>query len=190
MGRNPEDRVCEQWALKWPTTLCCFVLFLHCSWLPKKYILGIRNQNKTINHRHFFKYIFYWGADLCTDQPRLLVSMCITFKSCLPAATLAPPTSPRHTLLISVWHRWRSYRQLMCERVRPMPVALSHCSPCGPFALHFCQMCNIYLLLSRLWFCSEAYMTLVDMQLVILSSLVRRGWQTNSCRAGTLKTQL
>lgn len=147
-------------------------------------------SKKTINHRHFLKYIFYWGADLCTDQPRLLVSMCITFKSCLPAATLAPPTSPRHTLLISVWHRWRSYRQLMCERVRPMPVALSHCSPRGPFALHFCQMCNIYLLLSRLWFCSEAYMTLVDMQLVILSSLVRRGWQTNSCRAGTLKTQL
>lgn len=136
-------------------------------------------------------FLFPWEADLYTDQPLLLFSMCITFKPCLPAATLAPSTSPLHTL-VSVWHRWHSYRQLMCERVRPMPVALSCCSPCGSFTLHFCQMCNIYSLLSHLWFCSEAYMTLVDMLLVILSSLVRRGWQTNSCHAGTdtvLKTQ-
>lgn len=99
-------------------------------------------------------------------------------------ANISPEMLAGATLCVSVWHRWHSYRQLMCERARPMPVALSRCSPHSPFTLHFCQMCNIYSLLSCLRFCSEAYMTLVDMLLVILSSLVRQGWQTNTVVQG------
>lgn len=163
--------------------------------LLQKYCFWKQKSNQAHQSQAIFTFFFFflvskggWRLDSYTDRPWLLFSMCITFKSCLAAATLAPPTSPRHTLLFSMWHRWHSYRQFMCERVRPMLVALSPCSLCSLFTLHFCQMCNIYSPLSRLWFCSEAYMTCVDMLLVILSPLVRREWQTDSCHARTGKT--
>lgn len=110
------------WPAKWTFLLHSTDLWLHLdfflAWwliLPQKYFFKkITNQNKPINHRHvvFFHYERRRKKvpNLYTDQPQLLYSMCITFKSCLLAATCAQLTSPQHTLFISVWNRWHSYR--------------------------------------------------------------------------------
>lgn len=184
MGRNPYDRIMINNAFNWPTNSFCFVFF-HWSWLIcVRHVF--RNQKSILGHQSqpcwFLLFFFFlWGAVLYTD---LLFSMCITFRSSLPAATLAPPTSPRHMLLVSVWHRWHSYRQLMCERVRPMPVALSCCSPRGPFTLHFCQMCNTYSLLSLQWGLHDSCRHAAGYTVLTCQA----GMPDQLC-AGTLKTQ-
>lgn len=84
------------------------------------------NNNRKRTQKKKKKYIIQ-SSHIHTVTSQHLLSLQVyhftPFKLCLQVAALTPPTSPQHTIhppITSVWHRWHSYGQLTCERLRLM----------------------------------------------------------------------